>query len=138
MPLPGPGARGNLFAAESSEKRSGSMESESIAHFFWPELNNTASIVALVLALAIFVFGAFSGAWGNKIRLIVAVLFSTAIGWFAMPLAVKAARAVHVLDSRTGVVILVTVMMLFVAAVATCIYEIITVTLPDVGLSAKK
>jgi len=55
-----------------------------------------------------------------------------------MPLVVKAARVSHVLDSRAGVVIIISVMMAFTAAVAASIYEIITVTLPDVGLSAKK
>jgi len=113
------------------------MQSETVLYFFWPEVNNTASIVALVLALAIFLFGAFSGAWANKIRIVVAVLLSTGIGWFAMPLAVKAARAFHILDTKVGVVILVTAMMVFVTAVATSIYEIITVTLPDVGLASK-
>jgi hypothetical protein len=42
------------------------------------------------------------------------------------------------LELQSGVVILVTVMMLLVAAVATSIYEIITVTFPDIGMAAKK
>ncbi|HOW80190.1 MAG TPA: hypothetical protein P5567_04535 [Kiritimatiellia bacterium] len=112
------------------------MQSE--PYLFWPEFSSTASIVAVVLALAIFLFGAFSGAWANKIRIVVSVLLATAISWFAMPLVVKAARVSHVLDSRAGVVIIISVMMAFTAAVAASIYEIITVTLPDVGLSAKK
>jgi hypothetical protein len=66
------------------------------------------------------------------------VLLSTAIGWFAMPLAIKAAAALHILELQAGVVILITAMMLLVAAVATSIYEIITVTFPDIGMAAKK
>lgn len=114
------------------------MQSESVGLFVWPNFGDTASVVALVLALAIFVFGAFSGARGNKVRIIFAVCLSTVIGWFTMPLAVKAALALHILDTKTGVVILITAMMVFVTAVATSIYEIITVTLPDIGMAPKK
>ncbi len=114
------------------------MQSEDVVRFVWPEISNTASIVALALALAIFVFGAFSGARANKFRLAFAVCLSTVIGWFVMPLAVKAASALHIVDTMAGAVLLVTVMMVLVAAVATNIYEIITVTLPDIGVTPKK
>ena len=113
------------------------MQAENLVHFFWPEINNTVPIVALVLALAIFVFGAFSGARANKLRIIFAVLLATAIGWSTMPLAVKAASALHIMDTQSGVMILITIMMFFVAAVATSIYEVITVTFPDIGMSPK-
>ncbi len=112
------------------------MQSESITYFFWPDFGNTVSIAALVLALAIFVFGMFSGVRANKVRLIFAVCLSTLIGWLTMPMAVKAASTLLLINSKTAVVILVTVMMLLVAAVATSIYEIITVTFPDI--SSKK
>jgi len=114
------------------------METQTAMQFVWPELGQTSAIVALVLALAVFVFGALSGAWANKVRIVAAVLLGTAIGWFAMPMLVKAARLVHALDGEIGVVVLVTCAMLFVSAITACIYEIITVTLPDVGLSSKK
>ena len=112
------------------------MPSDSVVNFFWPEFGNTVAIAALVLAMAIFVFGMFSGVRANKIRIIFAICLSTVIGWLTMPLAVKAASALHLMNSKTGVVILITVMMVLVAAVATSIYEIITVTFPDVA--AKK
>jgi hypothetical protein len=114
------------------------MQAANVVQFFWPEMSNTVSIVALVVALMVFVFGAFSGARANKIRIVFAVILSTAIGWFAMPLAVKAASALHILDMNSGLMILITAMMLFVAAVATSIYEIITVTFPDIGMSPRK
>ena len=114
------------------------MQAENVVNFFWPVISNMVSIVALVVALMIFVFAMFSGALANKIRIIFAVSLSTAIGWFAMPLAVKAASALSIMDTKSGVMILVTVMMFFVAAVATSIYEIITVTLPDIGMSPKR
>ncbi len=114
------------------------MQTENVIHLFWPEINNTVAIVALVVALVIFVFAMFSGAQANKIRIIFAVVLSTAIGWFAMPLAIKAASTLGLMDMKSGVMILVTVMMFFVAAVATSIYEIITVTFPDIGMSAKR
>lgn len=114
------------------------MQSENVVHFIWPEISNTVSIVALALALAVFVFGAFSGVRANKVRIVFAVCLSTVIGWFIMPLAVKAASALHIVDTKAGVVMLVTAMMFLVAAVATSIYEIITVTFPDIGMTPKK
>lgn len=114
------------------------MQVENVMQFVWPEINYTVSIVALVLALAVFVFGAFSGARANKVRIVFAVSLSTGIGWCAMPLAVKAASALHIAKTESGVVILVTTMMFFVAAVATSIYEVITVTFSDIGMSPKK
>jgi hypothetical protein len=114
------------------------MQPENIAHFVWPEISNTVSIAALVLALAVFVFGVFSGVRTNKARIVFAVCVSALIGWLTMPLAVKAASALHLVDTKTGVMILVTAMMVFVAAVATSLYEIITVTFPDIGMAPKK
>lgn len=114
------------------------MQSETVLRFYWPEFGSTVSIVALTLAVAVFVFAAFSGARANKIRIVFAVCLATVIGWFVMPLALKAASALHMADTKAGVVILVTLMMFMVAAVATGIYEIITVTLPDVGMGSRK
>jgi hypothetical protein len=114
------------------------MQTESVVRFFWPDFGNTVSIVALALALAVFVFAAFSGARANKVRIIFAVCLATLIGWFIMPLAVKLASALHIVDTQAGIVILVTGMMILVAAVATGIYEIITVTMPDIGMAPKK
>lgn len=114
------------------------MSSESVAAFIWPVINDTVSIVALVLAVVIFVFGMFSGARANKIRMVFAVCLSTVIVFFTMPLAVKLVSALRILDTITGVVILITLMMAFVAALATTIYEIITVTLSDIGMASRK
>ncbi|HPA14002.1 MAG TPA: hypothetical protein PKV75_01895 [Desulfobacterales bacterium] len=114
------------------------MQSENVLQFVWPEISTTVSIVALALALAVFVFGMFSGVRANKFRIVFAVCLSTLIGWFTMPLAVKAASALHIVNTGTGVVILITAMMVLVAAVATSIYEIITVTFPDIGMASKK
>jgi hypothetical protein len=114
------------------------MQSGSVAPFVWPEFSDTVSIVALVLAAAIFVFGVFSGARANKVRMVFAVCLATVIGWFAMPMAVKAALAVNMLGTKTGVVILITAMMVFVTALATIIYEIVTVTLSDIGTASRK
>lgn len=114
------------------------MQPENVSPFFWPVLHDTASIVAVVLAAAIFLFGMFSGAWANKVRMLFAVCLSTGIGWFTMPLAVKAASALHLLGTKTGEVILITAMMAFVAALASSIYEIVTVTLSDIGMASKK
>lgn len=113
------------------------MQTETIMQLVWPEFNATVPIVAAALVVAIFVFGAFSGARSNKIRVAFAVCVATVIGWFLMPLAIRAAAAVHLADTQSGIVILISAMMLLVAAVATSLYEVITVTFPDIGMSAK-
>ncbi|WP_300674858.1 hypothetical protein [Desulfoluna sp.] len=114
------------------------MPSENVIYFFWPEMNITVSVAALVLALAVFVFGAFSGVRANKIRIIFAVVLAALLGGLTMPLAVKMASVLHLVNTKAGVVILVTAMMVFVAALATSIYEIVTVTFPDIGMASKK
>ena len=114
------------------------MQAENVMQLVWPGINGTVPIIAVVLALAIFVFGAFSGARANKVRVVFAVCLATVIGWFAMPLAIRAASAVHLSDTQSGVVILISAMMFLVAAVATSLYEVITVTFPDIGMSPKR
>ena len=113
------------------------MQSGPVVHFVWPEINMTVSIVAFVLMLVIFVLGAFSGARANKFRVIFAILLSTLIGWFTMPLIVKAGSALNLMDTKTGIVVIITIMLFLVAAVATSIYEIVTVTFPDIGMKSK-
>ena len=54
-----------------------------------------------------------------------------------MPLVVKAASALDIVDTKTGVVVIITIMLFLVSAVATSIYEIITVTFPDIGMKSK-
>lgn len=114
------------------------MQAEQVAPFCWPAVHGTVAIVALVLGLAIFVFGLFSGARANKVRMVFTVCLATAVGWFAMPLAIRAARTLRLMGTETGVVILVTAMMFVVAVLATSIYEIVTVTLSDIGKASRK
>lgn len=105
---------------------------------YWPDLGNTVSIAALVLAVAVFVFGLFSGARANKIRVLFAVILASLLGWLIMPLALQAAATVHLSSTRTGLMVMLTAMLVFVALLATSIYEIITVSISDVGLSSRK
>jgi glucose-6-phosphate-specific signal transduction histidine kinase len=114
------------------------MKSGNVAQFFWPDFGNTVAIAALVLAVAVIVFGIFSGARANKLRVIFAVILATALGWLVMPLAVAALGAVGLAGTQSGIVVLVSVMLLFVAYLATSIYEIITVSISDVGMASNK
>lgn len=114
------------------------MSAGSLLQFAWPDFGATVSIAALVLALAVIVFGIFSGARANTLRVIFAVVLATALGWLVMPLAVQAAAAVNLTKSAAGAVALISLMFLFVAYLATSIYEIITVSISDVGLASKK
>ena len=65
------------------------MQSGSFSAFYWPDFGNTVAIAALVLAVAVVVFGIFSGARANKLRVIFAVILATALGWLIMPLALQ-------------------------------------------------
>lgn len=107
-------------------------------NFYWPDFGHTVAIAALVLAVAVLVFGMFSGARANNVRVLFAVILATALGWLIMPLTVYLIAAVGLAGSPTGVVVLVSLMMLFVAYLATSIYEIITVSISDVGMASKK
>jgi hypothetical protein len=49
------------------------MQSGNVVLFVWPEVSNTVSIIALALALAVFVFGAFTGLVTMHDLLIVAI-----------------------------------------------------------------
>ena len=114
------------------------MQPEAVPHFYWPAVNSTVSIVAVVVALVIFLFAAFTGARANKARVAVAVVLATVIGWLSLPMLVRGAQALGVMDTKGGEVAVITVAMLFVALLATGIYEILTVTLSDVGLASRK
>lgn len=114
------------------------MQSGNVAPFFWPDFGNTVAIAALVLAVAVVVFGIFSGARANKLRVLFAVVLATALGWLVMPLAIQALAAAGLAGSKSGSVTLVSAMMLFVAYLATSIYEIITVSISDVGMASNK
>jgi hypothetical protein len=104
----------------------------------WPQMNSTASIIALVLALAIFFFGYYSGVRANRTRVIISVLIATAIGIFTMPYIVKIGKLLGIIKKEWGVVILLLLMMIFITALAVHVYEIITVTTKDIGLSVRE
>jgi hypothetical protein len=114
------------------------MQAEVGVNLVWPDFGNTVSLIALALALAIFLFASFSGGRANKARIILAVSLATVIGWFLMPLLFRVASVLNIADKNAGVVIVVTAMMFLVSAMATGIYEIITVSLPDIGMSSRK
>lgn len=114
------------------------MQSGSSVPFYWPDFGSTVAIAALVLAIAVCIFGLFSGARANKLRVLFAVVLASLLGWLMMPMAIQGAAAVGLAGTKSGTMILFSVMMLFVAYLATSIYEIITVSISDVGLASKK
>ncbi len=94
----------------------------------WIPMNNTISLIALTLGIAIFVISYFAGGRENKSRLVFSVLFALLIGFFSMPLVIKAAFWLGIMQSDFGRVFVITVVMLFVASIAANLYEIVTVT----------
>ncbi len=107
-------------------------------YLYWPEMSNTLSIIALVLAVVIFIFGYFTGARTNRTRIYLSIALATIIGAFTMPVIVKVGKFLGLLDKKPGIVFLLTVLMLFIAAIATNIYEIITITARDIGLPTRE
>jgi len=108
-------------------------QAEAAYYLFWPEISNTLSIVAIALSLAIMLFGYLSGIRSNIKSAIWTVILSTVIGFFTMSLIVKAGRVLGILNKKAAAVVFITIIMFFIAAVAICIYEIVTVTAKDIG-----
>ena len=96
--------------------------------FQWLHFNNTLSIVAITMGLCIFVIAYFAGGRENSTRIIFSVVLAWLVGFFSMPLLIRAATWLGLLDMPYGNVILVSVLILLVAALAANAYEIVTVT----------
>lgn len=94
----------------------------------WFTIHPTISIVALALAMLIFVIAYFAGGRENRAKLLVSILLSLLIGVLSMPLFIKFGRALGLLTSTGGVVFVLVLLMTFIAALSAHIYEIITVS----------
>ena len=94
----------------------------------WIHINSTISLIALTLGISIFVISYFAGGRENKSRLLFSVFFALLIGFFSMPLIIKAGQWLGIMKSEMGTVFVITVVMFFVASIAANLYEIVTVT----------
>jgi len=95
---------------------------------WWIPVNQTVAIVALALAVVIFIISYFAGGKENKGRILFSYLFASVSGILVMPLLIKAGTWLGLLNNDWGVTVLVMIDFVFIAAVAVNIYEIIIVT----------
>jgi hypothetical protein len=95
---------------------------------WWPHFNDTYSIIALALSVAIFFIAYFAGGKLNRTKIFFSFLTATLLGFFSMPFFIGVFDRFGLLNSRLGVVGLYCGVMVFVAALSVNIYEIIVVT----------
>ncbi len=94
----------------------------------WIVFNDTISIIALTLGVGIFIISYFAGGRENKSRIFFSIIFSLLVSFFSMPLFIKACEWLGIAGTPWGDIALVTFVMIFVAAVASNAYEIVTVS----------
>jgi hypothetical protein len=94
----------------------------------WIPINRTISLIALTLGIAIFVISYFAGGKENNTKSLFSICFAVLIGFFSFPLFIKAGEWLGIMNSGYGKIAIITLVMIFVAAIATNIYEIVTVT----------
>jgi len=94
----------------------------------WIQMNNTIPLIALTLGISIFVISYFAGGRENKTRLLFSVIFALLIGFFSMPLIIKAGHWLGLMNSKFGSIVVITFIMFFVASIAANIYEIVNVS----------
>jgi hypothetical protein len=95
---------------------------------WWPRFDDTYSIIALAISLAIFFIAYFAGGKLNRTKIFFSFLTATVLGFFLMPFVIDLFDRFGLLKSRFGVVGMYCVIMLFVAALSVNIYEIVVVT----------
>ena len=95
---------------------------------WWPKFDDTYSIIALAISVAIFFIAYFAGGKLNRTKMFASFLTASILGFFAMPLVIDLFSRFNFLQSRLGVVGMYSVVMIFVAALSVNIYEIIVVT----------
>ncbi len=94
----------------------------------WFKIDKTVSYVALVVGLFIIVIAYFAGGRENKAKLIFSILSATLIGILSMPLFIKFGRWLGIFGHQWGEIFLLTVFIIFVTALASHAYEIVTVS----------
>ena len=95
---------------------------------WWPNINETASIVAVGIGVVILIMAQFAGARDNKTQIFLGMTIATLMGIFTMPLLIKLGNFLGIMRSKWGGVILLVIMMIYVAAIAVNVYELTTVT----------
>ncbi|MBN1997717.1 hypothetical protein JW935_09205 [candidate division KSB1 bacterium] len=96
--------------------------------FWWLPVSETLSIIALVLGGSIILFSYFAGGKENVSKIFFSFIVSTMSGLLAMPYIVRLGAYLDILNYEWGMMVVVMTDAVFVALVAVCAYEIVTVT----------
>lgn len=107
--------------AETATERSGDL-------LVWFEIHPTVSIVAFALGAMIFIIAYFAGGKENFAKLWASILIALIISVLAMPMFIRFGHLFGLLKSKGGEIFVLLLVMIFISAVASHIYEIITVS----------
>jgi len=94
----------------------------------WFKVDRTVAYVALVVGLFIILIAYFSGGRENRAKLIFSILSSVVIGILTMPLFIKFGIWVGLFGYQWGEIVLMTIYILYIAALSCNAYEIVTVS----------
>lgn len=94
----------------------------------WFKVDKTVAYVALVVGLFIIIIAYFSGGRENRHKLIFSILSSVVIGILTMPLFIKFGIWVGLFGYQWGEIVLMTIYVLYIAALSCNAYEIVTVS----------
>ncbi|HPN33209.1 MAG TPA: hypothetical protein PK843_01735 [bacterium] len=94
----------------------------------WFKVDKTVAYVALVVGLFIIIIAYFSGGRENRPKLIFSILSSVVIGVLTLPLFIKFGIWVGLFGYQWGEIVLMTIYILYIAALSCNAYEIVTVS----------
>jgi hypothetical protein len=94
----------------------------------WFKVDKTVSYIALVIGLFILIIAYFAGGRENKNKMLFSIASAAIIGILSLPLFIKFGLWIGILGHQWGTILLMTVFIIFIAALASHAYEIVTVS----------
>lgn len=95
---------------------------------WWPQIHETVSIIAFVLGFLIMLIANFAGARTNRAKLMFAFLFTSILGVLSMQIILKLAEQFGMMRYTWGSVAIITIVIIYITAVAIHLYEIVIVS----------
>jgi len=94
----------------------------------WFKVDKTVAYVALVVGLFIIIIAHFSGGKENRNKLLFSAACASVIGLLTFPLFVKFGHWIGLLGHKWGEIVLMTLFIIYIAALSCNAYEIVTVS----------
>jgi len=94
----------------------------------WFKVDKTVAYIALVVGLFIIIIAHFSGGRENRNKLLFSILSAVIIGVLSFPLFVKFGLWIGLFGHQWGEIFLLSAFMVYIAALASHAYEIVTVS----------